>query len=179
MIDPTRQSYYGICKSNAAQCCINFGDFRGAIKYSTEALSVDRKNAKALHRRGVSHLKIYQGQRALDDFKAVLLLDPGNKEVAGQVEKVAVMHEEVLQTAMSGDMKEITRLLEIGADVNFSNSAGFSPLHVASQEGLLKVVELLLSKGASVHSKNRDGCIPKRTSKSRRIVTIERGKCQR
>jgi hypothetical protein len=118
--DPTRQSYYVICKSNVAQCCTNSDDFRGAIKYSTEALSVDRKNKKALYRRGVSHLKLYQGQRALDDFQAVLLLDPGNKEAKDQVEKVASMRHNLLDIIHSGYIKEITRILECGADVNFS-----------------------------------------------------------
>ena len=56
--DLTCIGYYVVCKSNAAQCCMNIGDFKGAIKYAYEALSEDPTNVKALYRRGISLLEV-------------------------------------------------------------------------------------------------------------------------
>jgi tetratricopeptide (TPR) repeat protein len=82
--DPTRRGYYVICKSNVAQCCMNFENFKGAIEYSSEALSIDPTNVKALYRRGISHLMLDQFEEALRDLKSSLELDRG-----GNVEKDA------------------------------------------------------------------------------------------
>ncbi len=89
----------------------------------------------------------------MDDFQAVLLLNPGNEEAAEKIKEVVEMRDLAPVAILSGDMKEINRVFGNGADVNFRGSAGFSPLYIASENGHLKIVELLLSKGASVHDK--------------------------
>lgn len=160
--DPTRLGFYAICRSNIAQCCINFGDFNNAIKYSTEALSTDPKNLKAFYRRGISHLKLNQDMSALDDFKSVLVLDPRNKEAAELAKKIANAH--LVNAVLSGNIENVLSLFEIGANVNFCNSKGEYPLIVASEEGHLDVVDLLLSNGANVHNKCSDGASARNAS---------------
>ena len=79
--DPTRLSYYVVCKSNAAQCCINLNDSESAIRYASSAIMKDPTNAKALYRRGTSFMKISHFDKALDDLKSciALPLDPSIK----------------------------------------------------------------------------------------------------
>ena len=45
------------------------------------------------------------------------------------------------------------KLIEKGADVNQTNSGGFSPLHVALLRGYYDIAKLLINKGANIHAK--------------------------
>ena len=60
-----------------------------------------------------------------------------------------------------GHVASVTLLLEKGASVNALNSAGFSPLHIAAQEGHLGVVRRLVkAAGAQIDALNKDGATP-------------------
>ena len=48
-------------------------------------------------------------------------------------------------------------LLEKGGDVNAKNNGGWTALHLASQDGYKKIVEMLLEKGADVNAKTNTG----------------------
>jgi len=50
--------------------------------------------------------------------------------------------------------------LELGADVNGSNQAGDTALHVAAGRGLNTVVQLLADRGAQLNAKNKRGLTP-------------------
>jgi ankyrin repeat protein len=54
----------------------------------------------------------------------------------------------------------VRRLLEHGADPNICNNDHTTPLHEASSRGLLEVARLLLSYGAKVDEKDREGKTP-------------------
>ena len=54
----------------------------------------------------------------------------------------------------AGDLAEVERLLEAGADVNSQNNDGRTTLLLASDWGHSKIVELLLSAGADVNLQN-------------------------
>lgn len=57
-----------------------------------------------------------------------------------------------LRSAASlGQVDLVVSLIQEGADVNAVDRAGRSPIYVAASNGHAKVVEILLSKGASVH----------------------------
>lgn len=62
--------------------------------------------------------------------------------------------------AKSGNLNEITRLLNSGANVNSISDQGLTPLHAAAQNGSREVVELLLAKGANVNAKSKYGGTP-------------------
>ncbi len=52
--------------------------------------------------------------------------------------------------------------LELGQDVNASNSSGFTALHAATMAGFDQLVRLLVEQGADVNAKNRKGETPLR-----------------
>jgi beta-lactamase regulating signal transducer with metallopeptidase domain len=54
----------------------------------------------------------------------------------------------LLEAAEGGDVTEINKLLEAGADVNAAIEGDGSPLIVAAREGRIEVVQLLLDRGA-------------------------------
>ena len=51
-------------------------------------------------------------------------------------------------------------LLNNGADVNAKGDYGYTPLHLAAEEGAKGVVELLLARGADVNAKTDSGMTP-------------------
>lgn len=53
--------------------------------------------------------------------------------------------------------KQVSLLLDHGADVEEPNDEGYTPLMEASREGHKTVVELLLNRGANVNAKIDDG----------------------
>jgi ankyrin repeat protein len=64
-------------------------------------------------------------------------------------------------------------LVEHGADVNAVGEFGWTPLHAASYQGLTEVIELLVSKGAKLDTKDKLGQTPLSISLS--ILTKEAG----
>lgn len=70
--------------------------------------------------------------------------------------------------ARRGDVDELTKLLNDGAtnidekkatkpDVNQTDDAGQSPLHLAADQGNLNCVKLLILNGANIHATDNDG----------------------
>jgi ankyrin repeat protein len=53
-----------------------------------------------------------------------------------------------------------TTALDLGADINGSNQAGDTALHVAAGRGLNTVVQLLADRGAQLNAKNKRGLTP-------------------
>ena len=143
--------YYVICKSNASQCCINLRDFEGAINYATEALVFAPNNLKALYRRGISYLELKQEDMALADFNSALMLDSNNKAIKKQIKYTINLC--LINSVLVKDIYKINSLLAMGADVNFINIDGNTPLVFAITHGHIEMIELLISKGADVYQK--------------------------
>ena len=55
---------------------------------------------------------------------------------------------------------DVLRLLELGADINVRNSKGKTALHCAAKAGFLKVINLLIEKGASMDALDKMGETP-------------------
>ena len=50
-----------------------------------------------------------------------------------------------------GQADQVENLLDAGADVNFQDRDGYTPLHLASRRNHLRVVKLLIDNGANVN----------------------------
>jgi ankyrin repeat protein len=61
----------------------------------------------------------------------------------------------LLNTAASGNIKQVTELLEAGADIDSASIDNFTPLMTAAGGGHAEVVKLLLEKGASVKPRTK------------------------
>jgi uncharacterized protein len=61
---------------------------------------------------------------------------------------------------IEGDSGLLRSLLEVGADANASDHAGWTPLHFAAQSHDLNAVRLLLDRGARPNAKNAHGNTP-------------------
>jgi len=61
----------------------------------------------------------------------------------------------LVDAARVGNLEAAKQHLVAGADVDFRNQQGFTPLHVAAQKGHNKVAELLIAKGANVNTSGR------------------------
>ena len=55
---------------------------------------------------------------------------------------------------------EIQRLLELDADIDVRNDKGKTGLHCAAKAGFLKVINLLIEKGATLDATDNDGETP-------------------
>ena len=53
--------------------------------------------------------------------------------------------------------EEILRLLELGADIDVRNYKGKTALHCAAKAGFLRVIELLIKKGATIDAPDNSG----------------------
>jgi len=80
-------SLWVTCKLNAAQCCINLGDFPGAASCATASLKKEPTNVKALYRRGLARNHMGLAEEALEDLNLALAADPDNKAVSVEIAK--------------------------------------------------------------------------------------------
>lgn len=61
------------------------------------------------------------------------------------------MSDKLFDAAKGGDLAEIRRLLQDGADVNAKDKNGYTPLHITAATGDKDAAELLITKGADVN----------------------------
>ena len=65
------------------------------------------------------------------------------------------------EAAMNGNIKAVKQHLAAGTDVDTRDDVnGWTPLHFAAVDGHKEVAELLITKGASVNAKDKDGRTP-------------------
>ena len=61
---------------------------------------------------------------------------------------------------IKGEIAEIQKILDSGADLNTKDALDRTPLHIAAFYGRIKIVELLVAKGADVNAKDHTGMTP-------------------
>ena len=74
-----------------------------------------------------------------------------------QEEKEGIPDKVFLQAVISGDIAEVKRLIEEGADVNAQNYYGETALMFASNFGYTEVAQLLIEEGADVNAGDDEG----------------------
>ena len=78
------------------------------------------------------------------------LFDPFGQDGPGFERKHIVGGEPLHYAVVDGDLAEVTRLINLGADVNAREDGGRSPLHFAAGNGFVAIAGLLLVAGAEV-----------------------------
>lgn len=68
-------------------------------------------------------------------------------------------NKELIEAVLMENISAVKACLASGADINASTD-GFTPLQVAAANGLLEVVEYLISKGANVNGRGEGGLTP-------------------
>jgi len=90
---------------------------------------------------------------------ALSALAIGQAAQAMELDKEA-LNKKLLNAATGKSTKDILQLLDQGADVNFADRAGVSPLHKACSNNCLEVVRLLIERGADVNLVTSMGWTP-------------------
>lgn len=62
-----------------------------------------------------------------------------------------------LYSVMNEDTEEMKSLIEKGANINFQDDDGNTPLHIAIENDLYISMKILIEKGADKNIKNNDG----------------------
>lgn len=66
----------------------------------------------------------------------------------------------LLEVSKEGDWPEVKLWLEVGADINSTDSDGCSPLHHAASLGRADIIEDFISKGANIDAIDKKGLTP-------------------
>jgi ankyrin repeat protein len=85
-----------------------------------------------------------------------LVLSGLNVTVAQEKRTRTTLHDAVV----AGDVNEVNSLLAKGADINFKNMMGGTPLHTALSNRQDAIAELLIAKGANVNARDDSGHTP-------------------
>jgi ankyrin repeat protein len=93
-------------------------------------------------------------KRNVDLFLTFLasLLPLLSTTVRGENVSSSNLNSELVKAATSGDRQSVEDLLKAGADVEARDTSGRTPLYLASEQGKLDVVELLLARGADINA---------------------------
>jgi len=69
------------CYLNMAQCQLKLREYNKVIEHCNKALEIDKRNVKAYYRRALAYFNKVDWEAAGADFKKALELEPDNKDV--------------------------------------------------------------------------------------------------
>ncbi|KAJ8635529.1 hypothetical protein MRB53_009796 [Persea americana] len=76
------------CNLNNAACKFKLGDYDETSRLCTKVLDLDPYNVKALYRRSQSYLRASDFEKAEEDLKKALSIDPNNRDVKVEYKKL-------------------------------------------------------------------------------------------
>jgi len=76
----------------------------------------------------------------------------------------SIIDEKLMRASEKGNAESVEMLLKKGANPNYRDNDGFSPLHFAAFYGRAKVAEILIRHGAEVNARDNDGNTPLHTA---------------
>ena len=65
------------------------------------------------------------------------------------------MSDELLNAVESGDVGSVEKLLEEGADINYADEDGVTPLMIATQANSIDMIKVVIEKGAAIDTKEK------------------------
>jgi hypothetical protein len=68
--------------------------------------------------------------------------------------------QKLLEASKNGNLEEVKKAINNGANINAKNNYGATPLHLACYNGYLEIVECLVENKAEINAKNNDGYPP-------------------
>ncbi|HEV7931175.1 MAG TPA: ankyrin repeat domain-containing protein [Actinomadura sp.] len=68
--------------------------------------------------------------------------------------------DELHRAALKDDVRKVRERLESGVAADLGDTAGWTPLHFAAQDGSLAAAKVLLDAGANPNTRNNDGQTP-------------------
>ena len=78
--------------------------------------------------------------------------------------ETSIQDENLVRAVISGDTKQLSRLLTLNPDLNKKDQDGFTLLFWAGNEGHLEVMRLLLEHGADPNGNSEEGFFPLRNA---------------
>ncbi|MFC7441139.1 ankyrin repeat domain-containing protein [Laceyella putida] len=76
------------------------------------------------------------------------------------IKNMKLPNEAIVSAARSGELDQVRRLIEAGANVNAADEQGYTALHVAVSKESLPMVRLLVEAGADVNAADHKGNTP-------------------
>lgn len=94
---------------NISLCYLKLENFLDAIKVCDKALAIDPKNEKALFRRGQAKVEVNDCEEAINDFEALLKINPDNKAAL----KHLILCQHKMKTQKFKDKSTYNKMFEI------------------------------------------------------------------
>lgn len=94
---------------NLALCFLKLEEFASAIKFATEALTLDPENSKALSRRGSAHVSLNHIDEARADLEAAKAKSPDDAGIKKELQRLAKLekaHEQKERKAFCGNVRQ-------------------------------------------------------------------------
>ena len=106
-------------------------------------------------------------------FTGIFRLQIGSSTILQENEDMSFTFDSaLLESSHSGNNEAVQLLLDLGVNVNYSNSEGKTALTLASEAGHEEVVQTLLSAGADINHRDNYGHTALMVSKTREIFSI-------
>jgi len=83
------------CHGNIAQCYLKEKDFKKALEHANKVLEIEKDNAKGLWRRGEAYIGLTEVEKAVEDFKAAMAIQPTDKGIQQSLKKAQQASQEI------------------------------------------------------------------------------------
>lgn len=97
----------GVLLCNIGYCYFNGHDLQRADIYLTEAIAINPKYIKALHKRAQVRFELGKYEESFQDIKQAFALDKTNQEIYKSYEKILVKYNESVKRSKE-EMKELS-----------------------------------------------------------------------
>ena len=105
-------------------------------------------------------------------FLGVIIITINNVRVLANENTSFTFDSALLESSQSGNNEAVQFLLDLGVNINYSNSEGRTALMLASKAGHEEVVQILVSVGANINLQDNTGRTALMVSKTKEIFSL-------